>query len=312
MAKKTIITGGRGLLGSYVVEQFIKGGYDRADLFCPSSSDYNLTLKDDVRRMYKDFTATQVVHIAADIGGIGYSRTHPASQLYNNILMNTFTLDEAYRAGVEKFVGIGTVCAYPKFTKVPFREEDLWMGYPEETNAAYGLSKKMMLEQSKGYRQQYGFNAIHLLLINLYGPRDDFDPENSHVIPALIRKVDAARESGSSSIVMWGDGSATREFLFVEDAAEAVFLATERYNKPDPVNVGNGVEISIKSLITAVCDLMDYHGSVEWDTSKPNGQPRRRLEVSKAKEEFGFEAKVDLTSGLQRTIDWYLSHGKSA
>jgi GDP-L-fucose synthase len=170
----------------------------------------------------------------------------------------------------------------------------------------------MMLEQSKGYRQQYGFNAIHLLLINLYGPRDDFDPENSHVIPALIRKVDAARESGSSSIVMWGDGSATREFLFVEDAAEAVFLATERYNKPDPVNVGNGVEISIKSLITAVCDLMDYHGSVEWDTSKPNGQPRRRLEVSKAKEEFGFEAKVDLTSGLQRTIDWYLSHGKSA
>jgi GDP-L-fucose synthase len=312
MSKKTIITGGHGFLGSHVVQRFLQEGYDRNDLFCPRSKDYNLTIKGDVERLLADFRAEQIVHIAADIGGIGYSRSHPGSQFYNNILMNTFALDEAYRAGVGKFVGIGTVCAYPKFTEVPFREEDLWLGYPEETNAAYGLSKKMMLEQSKGYREQYGFNAVHLLLINLYGPRDDFDLENSHVIPALIRKVDAAKDSGSDKIVMWGDGSATREFLFVEDAADAIVLATEKYDKPDPVNIGNGVEVSIKELITTVCDLMDFRGSVEWDTSKPNGQPRRRLEVSKAKAEFGFEAKTDLTTGLKRTIDWYYSDFKDA
>lgn len=307
MTKKTIITGAHGFLGSHVKERFLAAGYIEDDIFCPRSKDYDLTRLDRVQQVYQDFKAEQVVHIAADIGGIGYSKTHPGSQFYNNMLMNTFVLDEAYKAGVQKFVGIGTVCAYPKFTPVPFKEEDLWLGYPEETNAAYGLSKKMMMEQSGAYRQQYGFNAVHLLLINLYGPRDDFDLEDSHVIPALIRKIDEAKEMGSAEIVMWGDGTATREFLFVEDAADAIYLATERYNKPDPVNIGNGVEISIKELVTTVCDIMEFHGNVVWDTSKPNGQPRRRLDVTRAREEFGFEAKVDLREGLARTIEWYLA-----
>ena len=311
MSKPTIITGGHGFLGSHVTERFLEAGYKSTDLFRPRSKDYDLIKQDDVRRMFRDFKAEQVVHIAADIGGIGYSKTHPGSQFYNNILMNTLTLDEAYRAGVKKFVGIGTVCAYPKFTPVPFKEEDLWIGYPEETNAAYGLSKKMMMEQSIGYRQQYGFNAVHLLLINLYGPRDDFDLENSHVIPALIRKIDEAKDKGADEITMWGDGSATREFLFVEDAADAIYLATEKYDKRDPVNIGNGVEISIKDLVSTVCQVMDYKGKINWDTSKPNGQPRRRLDVSRAKDSFGFEAKVDLAEGLRRTIDWYLTDFKT-
>jgi GDP-L-fucose synthase len=307
MTKKTIITGAHGFLGSHVRERFINAGYLEDDIFCPRSKDYDLTHIDRVQKLFRDFEAEQVVHIAADIGGIGYSKTHPGSQFYNNMLMNTLVLDEAYKAGVQKFVGIGTVCAYPKYTPVPFKEEDLWLGYPEETNAAYGLSKKMMMEQSVAYRQQYGFNAVHLLLINLYGPRDDFDLQDSHVIPALIRKLDEAKDRGSKEIIMWGDGSATREFLFVEDAADAIYLATERYNKPDPVNIGNGVEISIKELVSTVCEIMEFRGEVVWDTSKPNGQPRRRLDVSRAKNEFGFEAKVDLREGLARTIDWYLS-----
>lgn len=307
MTKRTIITGAHGFLGSHVKERFLVAGYIEDDIFCPRSKDYDLTRLDRVQQMYQDFKAEQVVHIAADIGGIGYSKTHPGSQFYNNMLMNTFVLDEAYKAGVQKFVGIGTVCAYPKFTPVPFKEEDLWLGYPEETNAAYGLSKKMMMEQSGAYRQQYGFNAVHLLLINLYGPRDDFDLQDSHVIPALIRKIDEAKERGSAEIVMWGDGTATREFLFVEDAADAIYLATERYNKPDPVNIGNGVEISIKELVTTVCEIMEFRGNVVWDTSKPNGQPRRRLDVTRAREEFGFEARVDLREGLARTIEWYLA-----
>lgn len=310
MRKKIIITGAHGFLGSHVKERFLMAGYREEDLFCPHSKDYNLTLLEDVQKLFRDFKADQVVHLAADIGGIGYSKTHPGSQFYNNILMNTFVLDEAYKAGTEKFLGIGTVCSYPKFTSVPFREEDLWNGYPEETNAAYGLSKKMMLEQSKAYRQQYGYNAIHLLLINMYGPRDDFDLQNSHVIPALIRKVEDAKARKLPEIIMWGDGTPTREFLFVEDSAEAIFLALKHYQEPEPINIGNGIEISIKKLVEIVCDIMDYSGKVVWDTSQPNGQPRRRLDVSKAKEKFGFEAKVDFETGLIKTIDWYRNYLK--
>jgi GDP-L-fucose synthase len=305
MNRRTLITGGHGFLGSHVVQRFIEAGYNPEEIYTPTRTEFDLTKLDDVRRMYAEIRPDQVVHVAADIGGIGYSKANPGKQFYNNILMNTYVLDEAFRAGAGKFVGVGTVCSYPKFTPVPFREEDLWNGYPEETNAAYGLSKKMMLVQSQAYRQQYGFNAIHLLMINLYGPRDDFDPDNSHVIPALIRKIDEAMANKSPEIVMWGDGSPTREFLFVTDAAEAIFLAMQDYDKPEPVNIGNGTEISIKRLVDLVCKIMGYQGTVSWDTSKPNGQPRRQLEVSKAKVELGFTAKVDLELGLTKTISWY-------
>ncbi|MCC5870756.1 MAG: GDP-L-fucose synthase, partial [Gammaproteobacteria bacterium] len=286
-------------------QRFRDAGYSSAEIVCPRRRDYDLTRLEDVRRLFKETKPHLVIHAAADIGGIGYSKTHPGSQLYNNTLMNTYVLDESFRAGVEKFVGIGTVCSYPKFTNVPFREEDLWLGYPEETNAAYGLSKKMMLEQSKAYRQQYGFNAVHLLLINLYGPRDDFHPENSHVIPALIRKIDEAVRTGADEIVMWGDGSPTREFLFAEDCAEAVFLAAELYDGAEPVNIGCGDEISIRQLVELVSQLMGFDGRVQWDTTRPNGQPRRQLDVSRAKDAFGFSARTDFTNGLRRTIEWY-------
>lgn len=308
MKAPLLVTGGHGFLGSHIVERFLAAGYRADSIVRPRRTEYDLTRLEDVRRLFREVSPKLVIHAAADIGGIGYSKTHPGSQLYNNILMNTYVLDEAYRAGVEKFVGIGTVCSYPKFTPVPFREEDLWMGYPEETNAAYGLSKKMMLEQSRGYRQQYGFNAIHLLLINLYGPRDDFDLENSHVIPALIRKIDHAMRSGADEIVMWGDGSPTREFLFVEDCADAIFLAADRYSAPEPVNVGCGEEISIRDLVDLMARVMGYQGRVVWDTSRPNGQPRRRLDVSRATQAFGFEARTDFRSGLERTIAWYQEH----
>ena len=310
MSKKLIITGAHGFLGSHVKKRFLEGGYRETDLFCPRSKHYNLTRLEDVQRMYNDFKTEQVLHIAADIGGIGYSKKNPGRQFYNNILMNTFVLDEAMKAGADKFLGIGTVCAYPKFTPIPFQENDLWNGYPEETNAAYGLSKKMMLEQSKAYRQQYGFNAIHLLLINLYGPGDDFDLENSHVIPATIRKIDEAKEKGISEVIMWGDGTPTREFLFVEDAAEAIFQAMQQYDKPDPVNIGCGTDISIKNLVEQIAQLMDFSGEILWDTTKPNGQPERRLDVSRAKEAFGFQTKVDFTEGLKKTIEWYYAHRK--
>ncbi len=305
--RKTLITGAHGFLGSHTKARFLSAGYREEDIYCPKRSDYDLTRLDRVQAMYADFQPEHVVHIAADIGGIGYSRANPGKQLYNNLLMNTYVLDEAYKAGVNKFVGIGTVCSYPKLTPVPFRELDLWNGYPEETNAAYGLSKKMMLEQSRAYRQQYDFNAIHLLMINLYGPGDDFHPENSHVIPALIRKVDAAVRNGESEIVMWGDGTPTREFLYVSDAADAIIRATSAYDHPDPVNIGSGTETSISDLVRVVSELMGYAGDVVWDSTKPNGQPRRRLDVSRAKNEFGFEATVDLQRGLRKTIDWYHS-----
>ena len=257
--------------------------------------------------MYLDFKTDIVIHIAADIGGIGYSKTHPASQFYNNLMMNTLVQDLAYKHGIEKFVGIGTVCSYPKFTPTPFREEDLWMGYPEETNAAYGLSKKMMLVQSQAYRQQYNFNAIHLLMINLYGPRDNFSLESSHVIPALIRKmIKANRED--SNIEVWGDGSASREFIYIEDAAEAIVLATEFYNGEEPINIGNGEEITIKELIVLLSNLLSYKGEIIWDITKPNGQPKRKLDVSKALKYFNFKAKTDFEKGLKNTIEWYLKN----
>ena len=310
MGKKLIITGAYGFLGSYVKKRFLKGGYRETDLFCPRHKNYNLTRLEDVRRMYNDFKAEQVLHIAADIGGIGYSKNNPGRQYYNNTLMNTFVLDEAMKAGVKKFLGIGSVCAYPKFAPIPFQEDDLWNGYPEESNAAYGLTKKMMLEQSKAYRQQYGFNAIHLVQVNLYGPGDNFDLENSHVIPATIRKIDEAKEKGISEVVMWGDGTPTREFLFVEDSAEAIFQAMQHYDKPDPVNIGSGTDISIQNLVKLIGQLMDYSGDFIWDTTKPNGQPKRRLDVSRAQKEFGFQTKVDFTEGLKKTIEWYYDNIK--
>ena len=305
--KKIIVTGGAGFLGSHVVEKLLARGCKEENIFVPRSKNYNLTKIEDVEKMYLDFKADIVIHIAADIGGIGYSKTHPASQFYNNLMMNTLVQDLAYKHGVEKFVGIGTVCSYPKFTPTPFREEDLWMGYPEETNAAYGLSKKMMLVQSQAYRQQYNFNAIHLLMINLYGPRDNFSLESSHVIPALIRKmIKANRED--SNIEVWGDGSASREFIYIEDAAEAIVLATEFYNGEEPINIGNGEEITIKELIVLLSNLLSYKGEIIWDTTKPNGQPKRKLDVSKALKYFNFKAKTDFEKGLKNTIEWYLKN----
>lgn len=306
--KKIIVTGGSGFLGSYVVEKLMERGCLKENIFIPRSKEYNLTIETEVQRMYDNFKADIVIHIAADIGGIGYSKTHPASQFYNNLLMNTYVQDLAYKNQVQKFIGIGSVCAYPKFTPVPFKEEDLWNGYPEETNAAYGLSKKMMLVQSQAYRQQYGFNAIHLLMINLYGPKDNFSLESSHVIPALIRKMIEAKEKNIKSIEVWGDGSASREFIYVEDAAEAIVLATEKYDKEEPINIGNGSEISIKALVETLKELIDFKGEIIWDKSKPNGQPRRRLDITKAQKEFDFDAKIDFRSGLEKTIEWYLKN----
>lgn len=302
--KKIIVTGGAGFLGSHVVQKLLERDCKKENIFIPRSKNYDLTKEKDVKKLYEDFKADIVIHIAADIGGIGYSKTHPASQFYNNLMMNTLMQDLAYKNGVEKFVGIGTVCSYPKFTPVPFKEEDLWNGYPEETNAAYGLSKKMMLVQSQAYREQYDFNAIHLLMINLYGPKDNFSLESSHVIPALIRKMLKANEE-NSDIEVWGDGSASREFIFVEDAAEAIVLATERYDEKEPINIGNGQEISIKELIEVLAKLLKFQGKIIWDRTKPNGQPKRRLDVLKAEKYFDFKAKMELEEGLKKTIKWF-------
>ncbi len=302
--KKIIVTGGAGFLGSHVIQKLLERDCKKENIFIPRSKNYDLTKEKDVKKLYEDFKADIVIHIAADIGGIGYSKTHPASQFYNNLMMNTLMQDLAYKNGVEKFVGIGTVCSYPKFTPVPFKEEDLWNGYPEETNAAYGLSKKMMLVQSQAYREQYDFNAIHLLMINLYGPKDNFSLESSHVIPALIRKMLKANEE-NSDIEVWGDGSASREFIFVEDAAEAIVLATERYDEKEPINIGNGQEISIKELIEVLAKLLKFQGKIIWDRTKPNGQPKRRLDVLKAEKYFDFKAKMELEEGLKKTIKWF-------
>ena len=302
--KKILVTGGAGFLGSFVVDDLLKNvKVPQENVRIPRSADTDLRIWENCVKVVNDIDI--VVHLAGRGGGIGYNRKYPGLLFYDNILMNSQLMEAARREGVEKFVGIGTVCSYPKYVPVPFREENLWDGYPEETNAAYGLSKKMMLVQSQAYRQQYGFDSIHLLMINLYGPRDNFDPESSHVVPALIRKfVDAVR-NGQEEVVVWGTGKATREFLYAEDAAEGIILASEKYDKSDPVNLGSGSETSIKDLVELISELAGFDGEIRWDTSKPDGQPRRLLDVSRAKKEFGFKARVGLREGLKRTIDWY-------
>jgi len=296
------VTGGRGFLGRPVVRLVEEAG---AQVSTFSSSEYDLTRQADVARMYSDFRPELVIHLAARVGGIGANLDNPGKFFYDNAIMGIELMEQARRLGLSKFVQIGTICAYPKFTPVPFSEDDLWNGYPEETNAPYGLAKKMLLVQAQAYRAQYGFNAIYLLPVNLYGPNDNFDLRNSHVIPAIIRKCVEARESGSDSIEVWGTGSPTREFLYVDDAARAIVIAAERYNKADPVNLGSSEEISIKDLIELVAELTEFKGRIKWDKSKPDGQPRRKLNVERAWREFGFRSSTNLRGGLQQTIRWY-------
>lgn len=302
--KKILVTGGAGFLGSFVLDGLIRERNVRQEnVSIPRSANIDLRIWENCVRVVKDIDI--VIHLAGRGGGIGYNRKYPGMLFYDNIVMNSQLMEAARQEGVEKFVGIGTVCSYPKYAAVPFKEESLWDGYPEETNAAYGLSKKMMLVQSQAYRQQYGFNSIHLLMVNLYGPRDNFNLESSHVIPALIRKFVDAVQNEEKEVVVWGTGKASREFLYVEDAAEAILFATEKYNKADPVNIGAGKEITIHELVNLIGELTGFKGDIVWDTSKPDGQPRRCLDTSKAKREFGFEAKTDFREGLKRTIDWY-------
>ena len=301
--KRVTVTGGKGFLGSYILEKLHQRGCKNiaiADL-----PEYNLTRLPDTKRMYQEQKPNIVIHLAAVVGGIGANRENPGKFFYENAIMGIQLIHEAYLNKIEKFVALGTICAYPKFTPVPFKEENLWNGYPEETNAPYGLAKKMMLVQSQAYRQQYGFNSIFLLPVNLYGPRDNFDPKSSHVIPALIKKcVDAINEK-RDKIVVWGTGKPSREFIYVEDAAEGILLATEKYNKSEPINIGAGFEITIKDLVNLVVKLTGFKGKVIWDTSKPDGQPRRCLNTSKAERLFGFKAKTQFEEGLKKTIEWY-------
>lgn len=304
--RRVMVTGGAGFLGSHVVEQLRARGCRQ--IFVPRRRDYDLVDASAVRRFFDDTRPDLIIHLAARVGGIGANRANPGIFFYENLMMGVQLMEEARRRGVRKFVAVGTVCAYPKFTPVPFREENLWDGYPEETNAPYGLAKKMLLVQAQAYRQQYGFNCIFLLPANLYGPGDHLDPELSHVIPALIRKCVEARERRETSIVVWGDGSPTREFLYVEDAAEAIVLAAEHYDGPEPVNVGSGMEISIKELVQLIAQLTGFEGEILWDTSRPNGQPRRCLDTSRAERYFGFRAYTPFEKGLRRTIAWYEAH----
>jgi len=301
--RRVMVTGGAGFLGRNVLKSLQERGAAR--VFVPLHEKYDLRLLADIRRALHDGRPDLVIHLASRVGGIGANRSHPAEFFYDNLMMGVQLFHESWRAGVEKFVAIGTVCAYPKFTPVPFKEETLWNGYPEETNAPYGLAKKMLLVQSQAYREQYGFNSIFLLPVNLYGPGDNFDPASSHVIPALIRKCVEARERGDDRMVAWGDGSPTREFLYVEDAAEGIVLAAERYNKSDPVNLGSAFEISIKDLMEMIARQTGFAGKIVWDISKPNGQPRRKLDTSRAEQEFGFSARVGFAAGLRETIEWY-------
>ena len=310
--KRVVVTGGAGFLGSFVIEKLKEHG--ATDIYIPRIEKYNLVDHADIRRMFKEAlwgTAPQnvvIIHLAAHVGGIGANRDHPAEFFYDNLMMGVELIHQAWQNGIGKFTAIGTVCAYPKFTPVPFKEEDLWMGYPEETNAPYGLAKKMLLVQSQAYREQYNFNSIFLLPVNLYGPGDNFNPVTSHVIPALIRKSIEAQERGDTEIIAWGDGSPTREFLYVEDAAEGIITATEKYNSSEPVNLGSGFEISIKDLTETITRMTGFEGKLTWDTSKPNGQPRRGLDVSRAKERFGWQARMDFETGLQRTIDYFIAN----
>ena len=314
--KQVIVTGGAGFLGSFLVEKLRQRGARR--VIVPRVEEYDLTQSEAIRRLFEDVEKSQdngegmsmesktiVIHLAALAGGIGANRARPAEFFYLNLMMGVQLMHESWKRGVDKFVAIGTICAYPKFTRLPFKEEDLWNGYPEETNAPYGLAKKMLLVQAQAYRDQYGFNAIYLLPVNLYGPRDNFNLETSHVIPALVRKCLEAQVLGEKQVVVWGDGSPTREFLYVEDAAEGILLAAERYDGREPVNLGSGNEISIRKLVELIAEMTGFQGQLVWDTSKPNGQPRRALDTNRAWEYFGFRAQMPFEEGLRRTIEWY-------
>jgi GDP-L-fucose synthase len=310
--KKVCVTGGAGFLGSFVTEKLRQRG--AKEIFVPRVEDYDLVKLEDIHRMLDDSQPDLIIHLAALAGGIGANRARPADFFYINLMMGVQLMHQAYQREVGKFVAIGTICAYPKFTPLPFKEENLWEGYPEETNAPYGLAKKMLLVQAQAYRDQYDYNAIYLLPVNLYGPGDNFDLKTSHVIPALIRKCIEAQERGDDQVILWGDGSPTREFLYVEDAAEGILLASERYNGREPVNLGSGNEISIKDLAEKIAAMTGFQGELVWDTSKPNGQPRRALDVSRAEKYFGFRAQTPFEEGLRRTIEWYWEnmHKKTA
>jgi len=301
--KKVTVTGGNGFLGGYVIQKLNEHGAEQVNI--ADIDRYDLRELADIERMYDEQQPNIVIHLAAVVGGIGANRNNPGKFFYDNAIMGIQMIEQARQFGIEKFVCIGTICAYPKFTPVPFKEDDLWSGYPEETNAPYGLAKKMLLVQLQSYRQQYGFNGSYLLPVNLYGPGDNFDPDSSHVIPALIKKCVDAQRDGKKEIVVWGTGKVSREFIYVEDAAEGIVLATELYNKAEPVNIGAGFEITIKDLVELIVELTGFKGKITWDKTKPDGQPRRMLDTSRAKNEFGFEAKMKLGEGLKRTIEWY-------
>lgn len=305
-SRKVLVTGGAGFLGSHMVERLHELGAET--VFVPRRSDYDLTNSEDVGRVLRDADPDIVLHLAAKAGGIGANRARPAEFFFDNLTMGSQLMHQAWKHGVEKFVSVGTVCSYPKFTPVPFKEEDIWEGYPEETNAPYGLAKKMLLVQSAAYREQYGFNAVNLIPVNLYGPGDNFDLETSHVIPALIRKVLEAKEQGRPSVTLWGDGSPTREFLYAPDAAEGIALGASLLNSSEPVNLGSGEEIRIRDLAELIADLIGFKGDYQWDTSRPNGQPRRALDTSRAREQLGFEAATPLEEGLRETLAWYLAN----
>lgn len=307
--KRVVVTGGAGFLGSFVVQQLRAKGC--RNIVVPRSRDYNLVQMEAVRRLYSESRPDIVIHLAARVGGIGANQSNPGRFFYDNLMMGTQLIEVGREQGLEKFIAIGTICAYPKFAPVPFKEDDIWTGYPEETNAPYGLAKKMLLVQSQAYRQQYQFNSIVLLPVNLYGPRDNFDLETAHVIPALIRKCGEAQEAGVSEIILWGDGTPTREFLYVEDAAEGILLAAEQYNESRPLNLGTGEEVTIRKLAGIVAEEIGYDGRITWDTTRPNGQPRRCLDVSRAKQTLGFQAKHTLREGLSKTVRWYQANRHS-
>ena len=305
--KIVMVTGGSGFLGSHLVED-LKSRSESVEVFVPRSAEYDLREKADIQRAYEDSDADVVIHLAATVGGIGANRKNPGRYFYDNAIMGIELIEQARQFGIEKFTILGTICSYPEMTDIPFSEKDLYDGYPEETNAPYGIAKKALLTQSRAYRKQYDFNSIYLMPVNLYGPRDDFDLETSHVIPAIIRKCVEARERGENSITAWGTGEPTREFLYVKDAADGILTATECYNESFPMNLGSGTEISIRNLVKLIADLTDFDGDINWDTSKPDGQPRRKLDVSRAKEQFGWEAQTTFSDGLEQTIEWYVKN----